>query len=355
MSQKATKQYSQDSRKGSKRSVSRQNSKNDTHIELDSENESQDEFQLDTAFKGPWCCLSCEEDIEKDKSAIECSKCKGWCHKECTDLTSKEYAMLEHGNASILWHCSRCLKNGKNIQDKDRLEKKLDMVLSVVCGLDSRLKSLETLYSGSSIEEIIEEKVNKKVNEALAQLQAKDSNNDEVLEELTERDKRKNNLILVNMIESTEITPEDRRNEDLRKVREIIKKIVDVKDDEILNPIRLGKLDIGSGRKPRLLKVTIKTQDTKTKILKSAYKINQGINPGNRIYINHDCTQKEREDFKKLRIEMKEREKRGEKDLVIRGNRIVKRRLRTDAGDCRDSTKDSVPQAINAGDTVPKN
>ena len=42
-----------------------------------------------------------------------------------------------------------------------------------------------------------------------------------------------------------------------------------------------------------------------------------------RIYVNHDFTKKQRENYKLLREELKARTLKGEKNLAIRGNRIV--------------------------------
>ena len=95
------------------------------------------------------------------------------------------------------------------------------------------------------------------------------------------------------------------------------------------NPTRLGQYKIGTNVKPRLLRVTVRSDETKTNIMKRAYKLNTGVtNKSEKVYINHDLTPKERETEKELRDELRARRGNGEEDLVIRNGKIVTRPAR---------------------------
>lgn len=71
----------------------------------------------------------------------------------------------------------------------------------------------------------------------------------------------------------------------------------------------------------------------KKEVLRKAPQINSGTPTAQeRVYINPDLTSKEREQEKVLRKEKKERESKGEKDLVIRNGKIVvRKKVQSDA------------------------
>ena len=151
----------------------------------------------------------------------------------------------------------------------------------------------------------------------------------EYLDEKHEKEKRKTNIVITNLPESKKETPEERKQDDLDKVRKIVEKIMPVTETqgiEFENPVRLGQFRIGSNVKPRLLKVSVSSEETKNAILRKAYKLNQGTtNADERVYINHDLTPKQREAEKELRKELRTRREGGEEDLMIRNGRIVKK------------------------------
>ena len=95
--------------------------------------------------------------------------------------------------------------------------------------------------------------------------------------------------------------------------------------DEIGEPTRLGQMQIGQTPRPRLLRVVIKTVDGKEKIIRNMYALNEGVAFDKRVYMNHDSTPKERERYRALKTEMAQRTENGERDLVIRNMKIIKR------------------------------
>jgi hypothetical protein len=109
----------------------------------------------------------------------------------------------------------------------------------------------------------------------------------------------------------------------LEVVSELVAKVSDVKKEELGNPVRLGARVIGRKSKPRMLKVTLKSEEAKKKLMTNAYKLNEGVREqSKRVYFNHDRTAKERADYKKLKEELDER-RREDPSLVIRGGKIV--------------------------------
>ena len=152
-----------------------------------------------------------------------------------------------------------------------------------------------------------------------------DSKIDTAMEERLEREKRKLHLVFVNVQESTG-DKEEIMERDLKKVKDMIKICVPKEAEKIKveNPTRLGALN--AGHRPRLLRVKVESEEIKWKILKNASKLNEGMDwsEASRMqYINLDYTAKEREQNKILREELKRRRQAGERNIKIKGNKIV--------------------------------
>ena len=175
--------------------------------------------------------------------------------------------------------------------------------------VDERLERLEEGCSGKALDEKIQEIVQNNVTE--------------LWEEKVEKEKRELNLIFTNIPESSGEDSAERMKGDMAKIREVIEKICpDIKEDEVKEPTRLGKFNLGS--KPRLVRVRVNTIETKKEILKNARKINKDKKEQKeKVYINPDYTVAERKKNKELRETLRQRIENGERDIGIRGGKIV--------------------------------
>jgi hypothetical protein len=141
--------------------------------------------------------------------------------------------------------------------------------------------------------------------------------------------------------ESEGETADERKQSDLDKVTNLVSKVTDVTKGDFSNPIRLGAWQVGKGIKPRMLKVAVKSEEVKRRVLSNAPKLNDGVREAkDRVYINQDRTERERNDFRKLREEL-ERRKKDEPELVIRGGKIVKGKKREGEDSKKADQKDS--------------
>ena len=258
--------------------------------------------------RSPWICIKCENAIEEgNEEVMECHGCKEWCHKACTELTGSQYNCLKHGGNFIQWFCEECREeDGGGKGQKSRLEAKMDNILKVLTSVHDRLDKLEGKQRENlrEVESKIEEVVERKVKD--------------YMEESEEKEKRKLNIIICNLPESSAETPEERKNEDQERVRDLVGKISDVQRNEVNNPVRLGKIQIGSHAKPRLLRMEVKTEEAKKKIMRNVQGLNKDVREGeSRIYINNDTTKKERELIKSLKTELNQRKTNGETNLRI--------------------------------------
>ena len=277
----------------------------------------------------PWLCVTCDCAVEEDSRSVECGMCRQWCHKTCANLTDETFRVLQKSGDNMWWVCEKCRDSDRVEAGKSRLEVKVDNLMQMFTTLTARLLEVEQNRTDKvkEIDEKIEEKVEKKVNE--------------VFEETREREKRKLNVVLVNISESDEETAEARKQDDLEKVAKIVSKVTDVTKADFSDPVRLGARQIGQNSRPRILRVTVKSEEVKKRVMTNASKLNEGVaEPKKRVYINHDRTVREREDFRKLREEL-ERRKREEPDLVIKGGKIVKKRKEEGGKDRQDGDKEN--------------
>jgi len=287
----------------------------------------------DEARKSPWTCESCSEAILVDDGSIECYGCKEWVHRVCTGLTKTQYATCREGGNFIQWLCEGCRGEGDGKEDKvrSRLEAKLDKMMDMMTNVQERVERLEGGYLRENIDDLIQKAVEAKVSE--------------YFEEAQERDRRKNFVVISNVPESKSTLPEDRRAEDLAAIKTILNKVSENGEGGVLeHPVRLGKIQMGKEARPRLLRVKLQKAEQVDSIMKNVGKmrdtVNAGVNdPKKRIYINRDRTPKERDQFRKLQGDLKKRQQEGETDLMIRGDKIVKKGERMNADKASDEGK----------------
>lgn len=261
-----------------------------------------------------WLCLTCDKAVEEDQGEIiQCFLCKEFCHKSCCGLTNAQFNACR-GAKSVQWTCDNC--GDKEVFVKSQIEAKLDGIFLLLKTMTERLEHLEAVHkndnTGSKIEQTIEQKVNA------------------YMLETEEKEKRKLNIIVSSLSESAKPTAEERKMDDIERVRRVINGIPEINSHEIENPIRLGTFKVGQNVRPRLLKLVVKTEETKKKILKGIINLNKTKAPNDRIYINHDNTPNEREKIKVLKAEIRQRLNDGESDLAIdyRSLKITKRQNR---------------------------
>ena len=139
-----------------------------------------------------------------------------------------------------------------------------------------------------------------------------------IVDEYFDKEKRRKNVVVYNLPESTCQTNSDRMKEDLdsfcRLVREELHLIVSA-----TKCYRVGKrLDT----RPRLLIVTMESEDLKWDVLRQAPQLRHSrYSP--RIFINPDLPVRQRAEARRLREELAQRKAGGERNIKIQRGRIV--------------------------------
>ena len=148
----------------------------------------------------------------------------------------------------------------------------------------------------------------------------------QVVDEYVEREKRKNNLIIHNLPEPTDVSSNEQRAvKDTKTISDLFHTEFNLANAKIQRVTRLGAIRPNSSR-PRLLLVEMGDISIKRSILKQATKLRKSSKWSD-IYISPDLTPKEHSHNKKLRDELKMRKDAGEKDLCIKRGKIVSRPL----------------------------
>ena len=252
---------------------------------------------------------------------LECDLCKMWHHCACQGVSAKLYKTIsnidEGDSCSLHWYCRGCNKLAKGI-------------LASVTSLQIQHTKLEDTVAK------LGETVSKQ-SEQLEQLV-----NDKI-EEMAEREKRRSNLIFFGVPESQNSEPGARKDDDLKKVRSLIKKSVGESRCSVLSLYRLGKKQDRS----RPLKVIMDSPASRDEILRK-FSPEEGEG-GRPVAVARDRTKDERESFKKLKKEIQEREEKGEKDLIIRRGKIIQRKNGVNEesrnkGATRGDTRSDTPQ-----------
>ena len=136
-----------------------------------------------------------------------------------------------------------------------------------------------------------------------------------LVDELIDRENRKFNLVIRNLPETAEGGGEVDKNH--------FKSLCSTLDLNVpsFTVTRIGKKIEG---KSRVQLVRLPDLVTKRQILSKSVQL-RSKTTWKEVYVNPDLTRSERETQKLLRDELKARKEKGESDLIIRGNRIVKK------------------------------
>ena len=220
----------------------------------------------------------------------------------------------------------------------EKINKDIDRkVKQSVEQIDTKISQTVTKQMNEKLSERVDQKVNERWNQIEEEIEQRIGErienriNDRVgmminnkvessLDEFEERMWKKKNVLIVNLPESKHESVEVRKREDMVKVYSIFNRFMpfDCDDAEDM-PVRLGRIS----DKPRILRITLKSEVMVRTICQRARNQNHLLNPNEndskrKIYINRDYTLEERENRLKYREEMKERISKGETNLVIR-------------------------------------
>jgi len=333
-------------------------------------------------------CGGCGRYITDEVKAIQCDRCQkneGWKCIDCLNLSPTVYEALTSEISPIFrWFCDECdeLVMGtmlKNLIDDlvgqiarltskvETLEAKMgdvsvfedlqnrfeDKMVQIAVSIDDKLQALVNSEKGGSEGDVsVFEAWQTRLEDKVAQMSV---SIDDKLEALTNSD-RGGNVVDTNVQHVTQ--------EDLAEMDEIRKRSCSViihglqeptdldgdggeeqEDGQVMNLLhaikcdkvsvnsfsRLGRRQEGIDAKPRPVKMTLASEVQKDEVLRQAKNLKGKKDKGfDRVFIHQDLTPKQLQKRKALVQELKERQSKGERNLMILGDKIVVRRMHYD-------------------------
>lgn len=274
-------------------------------------------------------CPSCAEEVTDD--GVECQWCSCWEHYKCAGISQGEYNMLSINSPCIMFFCCKCqpkvgialeffnkMSSRQDLFDKrlQSIEQKLNSLTQVACDVQESDEMSTDAHETSAqpragilprVESLSAGSISTAVTSALS--------------EERDKEKRKLNLIVHNTVEPTAEDGQARKKQDIDNISRIFQKNLGV-NVKVTNALRLGK----KGDKPRLLKITMDSEQSKASVLRNCTKLRGSGVPQSlaKVFITPDMTPKEREHNKSLRAQLAEMNKNG-KSFRIKNGKIVRK------------------------------
>lgn len=221
-------------------------------------------------------CTECKLNITNNSDAVFCDSCNRSFHKKpCSALNASEIKVMElKGSRQLRFFCKDCQKGFLQVP----------ALMKAVDDLRQEVEALKNSAAQVPIAPLLD--TDHRVTST--------ENDNTILIELQERQKRASNVMLFNVPEG---------NNDSDEVKSVFR-ILSGDPPSILHVSRVGK---GNVNNIRALKVTLSSPNDAHTLVKNGYKLK-----GKKLYINFDLTAKQRELDKKLSLELKARKDKGE-------------------------------------------
>ena len=290
---------------------------------------------------------ACGKPVLDDKhGGIECEICLLWYHPACQNMTNDAYqAVRQH---SLFWICLDCRKSvplfqdlacGKHAENSARqinsahltqIEKKIDALNKIVTDQSTLVREIVPTVDGAK--KLYADAVKQCEGKEGQQMTSREAIQDcfeKCQKEKEELEKRKCNIAVSNLPESQAASGEERKQEDIALLTDIIKEELKI-CVKVENSFRVGKR---LENKPRMLIVKLESEAIKWDVLKMAKVLRESENEMiKNVYINKDLTLQEREKNKKLREELKQRRAQGENVIISKGKCVTIKRQQENDG-----------------------
>ena len=297
-------------------------------------------------------CEKCGVIVSQEVRALNCDKCGSvWNCAQCMDMTADAYDTLVElsgtaSGSSLRWFCGACEHHifepatpAQPVEGSmDEIKLLLQALMDKFDSIDSKLKEKADVDEMRRLEERVEKLEQSVVKlEKSAGGEKKEATSTETghgkslvetsVNELKERDRRRENIIVFNIPESSCEDSDDRKKQDVERVLSVLETELKIKAS-VSSPTRLGRRN--DNGKPRPLRLKVESEMAKNEILKVAKNLAIAKEDDTRkIYISRDMTPLEREQDKELRKELAEKRKealdKGEQGRwIIRRGRVMK-------------------------------
>jgi len=216
--------------------------------------------------------------------------------KQCCVDSDKQIGTVQHETRNEIESIKKGLQNKINKED---MEKALNQ--------QTEMLSDETYASK------IKNEVDQHLNGMDSQISRVNTKIDEVRRKTIieqDRENRISNLILYNVQEPRSTIQDERWKEDREFCLELFNKVlrVPIREDDMKRFARLGRADSVQPGKARPVLIQFKDRILKNMVLESVSKLRDADEKYNRIILTHDMNTEDREEYKRLVAEAKEKQ-----------------------------------------------
>lgn len=235
-----------------------------------------------------YCTCKCCSRRTEAHLCVTCSICKNPFNHSCVGLTASETRSI-NSKRSVNWTCGDCENIATDIKS----------ISSALVALRKEIEELKSSKSYTGVPDLSPQHF------------------EEILQELNERNSRKNNFLAFNIPEqSSSLSKSDRLTAEMRDVSELITSASsDIPLDNI-RVLRLGKF-IPTSSRPRPLKITLSDAKYVHEIVKNSKRL-RSIDKFKNVTVSFDRTSRQINLYNDLKREMAERVQNGETNLKIK-------------------------------------
>ena len=296
-------------------------------------------------------CTECGKKVTKD--GIQCEICDKWNHSKCAGIKPEVYEFIS-SNVQTHWFCSNCNEGtGKMIKEIKRLQERVENIESQIAKqkeeskkeiekiLDSRKQEVQKeLEKMAKDMKEIQKEINKVLQSADSQISTSikkqevkwsevvakqvetelkmrstevETMNKGLVEakvqydDMQDKEKRRNNIIIYRAKESSAVTAEERNDEDEKFCLGLFHTINSgVDKEDISKVIRLGRRGDDASQPPRPILVQLASRLSKNLIMEKLYQLKHAEAKFKSVMVANDMTKKEREEVRTLVAESKE-------------------------------------------------
>jgi len=310
-------------------------------------------------------CIKCDQALGPDSKAVQCDLCGAWIHSKCEGVSDEVYdkmnAVLGSLN-NLVYYCetNNCTSRIKQLlytcftgetqstEHEEYLTKQIDSLTEKVADLsqncvpkqfDDLSKKIDDLVNKqlsleSSLQtmssQFIEPATNMETDGPSQSSNQSPSNALDVADEMSDRERRKFNLVVYNFLEGTD------RKADIKAFHTLSMDVFKL-DLSILKAARLGPKNTN---KHRPLLLTVEELDDKNYLISHSHFLRHH-EQYKTVFIVPDRTKLERMKHKKAVDELRQRRTKGETGLIIRNGIVMKRQPRSNVPNSHQSVSSS--------------
>lgn len=262
-------------------------------------------------------CGTCALLVKDDDEALCCDICDTWYHIKCENVSKSKYSFLqEEGNDDISWHCKGCSRAAKKINDalvllqrkQEQLEVRVDHISQELDLFKQEVTEKIADEVQINMEANIKAEFKSAVEDAMKPLIR------DVTKEINERERRKKNVMMFNVKESSSDDVNTRKEHDSKSVKEICKELGVDKTTRVVKSVRIGPRPTDA-TKPRPLKVELNNEESKQKLVGKSKNLSQSSKEElTKVFVTRDLTPTQREELKEM-LNQKETRKKASKRI----------------------------------------